>query len=195
MLPRDRQALNFGWSNALLRVPEVVYTEAENFLAGCHDDISAPNALLIEKRQYDHRRQWPDIPFWSACGAKLTCGGATFASPEPTRTLIKLGWKWLGANARSLRAAAPRSALSRSRRIRHRRPRGAMHEIDEAERVRRLHVAAPSDMLVRANQHELVAIESRITARGPVLPISDVRYHVSLGGLADVTRTSYHGPK
>ena len=38
------------------------------------------------------------------------------------------------------------------------RPR-APHEIDEIERVGRLRVGAPSDMLVRAHQHELVAIE------------------------------------
>jgi hypothetical protein len=37
-------------------------------------------------------------------------------------------------------------------------PRGTPHEIDEAERVGRLRVAAPGDMLVRTHQHELVAI-------------------------------------
>jgi hypothetical protein len=38
-------------------------------------------------------------------------------------------------------------------------PRGAPQEIDEIERVGRLCVAAPGDMLVRANQDKFVAIE------------------------------------
>ena len=47
------------------------------------------------------------------------------------------------------------------------RPR-APHEIDEIERVGRLRVGAPSDMLVRAHQHELVAIELRRLRRSYV---------------------------
>src|ERR1700733_6631536 len=47
------------------------------------------------------------------------------------------------------------------------RPR-APHEIDEIERVGRFRVGAPSDMMVRAHQHELVAIELRRRTRSPV---------------------------
>ena len=70
---------------------------------------------------------------------------------DPKRTPIKLGRKWLGADSRSLRAVSSKNVIPRSSRFCHRRPRGAPHEIDEIERVRRLRVAAPSDMLVRAN--------------------------------------------
>ena len=70
---------------------------------------------------------------------------------DPKRTSIKLGWKWLGADSRSLQAVSSKNVLPRSGRFCHRRPRGAPHEIDEIKRVRRLGVAAPGDMLVRAN--------------------------------------------
>src|SRR5580692_11536417 len=48
------------------------------------------------------------------------------------------------------------------------RPRSTPHEIDEIERVGRLRVGTPSDMLVRAHQHELVAIELRRLTRSDV---------------------------
>src|ERR1700722_1628463 len=47
------------------------------------------------------------------------------------------------------------------------RPR-TPHEIDEIERIGRLRAAAPSDMLVRAHQHELVAIKLRRLTRSHV---------------------------
>jgi hypothetical protein len=52
-----------------------------------------------------------------------------------------------------------KNMLRLSQRFCHRRSRGAPHEIDEVERVGRLRVAAPGDVLVRAHEHEFVAIK------------------------------------
>jgi hypothetical protein len=54
--------------------------------------------------------------------------------------------------------------LLRSRRFCHRRPRGAPHEIDEIERVGRLDVTAPGDMLWRLPMWHVVFAEARATA-------------------------------
>jgi hypothetical protein len=42
------------------------------------------------------------------------------------------------------------------------------YEIDEIERIGRLRVAAPGNMLVRAHQHEFVAIKLRCLTRSHV---------------------------
>jgi hypothetical protein len=77
------------------------------------------------------------------------------------RALPRSRWGRLVLTRVLLRAASSRHGLLRSRRFCLRRPRGTPHEIDETERVGRLRVAAPGDMLVRAHQHELAAIDLR----------------------------------